>query len=244
MNPTQSPKALWATIGVLAVAVAALGGVLVHQQGRDPTPQAGAVSSAQPVRAPEDPKVQPVRAPEDLKPVGLAATDPPAPPVVANAARAVPPPTAALPPPVRAPAPASSQLAQTEPAPMPAPAPAPVCAVCGRVESVRTVHHPAPPTGVGAVAGGVVGGVVGNQIGHGSGRAAATVLGAVGGGYLGHTIEKRTRTVTAYEVRVRMADGSLRTVETATAPPIGKAVTLEGKVLRPADGKLRTAQRH
>jgi len=36
---------------------------------------------------------------------------------------------------------------------------------------------------------------------------------------------------------VRMQDGSLRTVETATAPPVGKAVTLKGKLLQPADGR-------
>lgn len=120
----------------------------------------------------------------------------------------------------------------------PAPARAPVCTTCGRVESVRTVQRAAPATGMGAVAGGVLGGVLGNQIGHGGGRTAATVIGAVGGGYAGHTIEKRTRTETSYQVSVRMDDGRLRTVETRTAPPIGKPVTLQGNVLRPADGRV------
>ncbi len=147
------------------------------------------------------------------------------------------------PPPVQqAPPQPPAQLAQPVAAPpaqasAPAPVTAPVCAVCGHVESVRTIQRPAPTTGVGAVAGGVLGGVVGNQFGHGGGRAATTVLGAVGGGFLGNHIEQRTRTVTSYDVRVRMADGSLRSVETRTAPPVGKAVTLEGKVLRAADGR-------
>ncbi|MGI4779412.1 MAG: glycine zipper 2TM domain-containing protein [Janthinobacterium lividum] len=120
---------------------------------------------------------------------------------------------------------------------VPAPVRAPVCASCGRVESVQTVRHAVPATGVGAVAGGVLGGVLGNQIGHGGGRAAATVLGAVGGGYAGHVVEGRVRTETRYQVRVRMADGSMRTVETRTAPPLGKPVTLRNGVLRPADGR-------
>jgi len=30
----------------------------------------------------------------------------------------------------------------------------------------------------------------------------------------------------------------LRTVETRTAPPIGKPVTLQGQVLKPADGRV------
>lgn len=204
----SSPKVLWAAIGTLAVAVAALGGVLLHQEGRNSAPDRAATAAAPAARAP---------APDDFKP-----SEPPA-------ATTLPPP------PVRAPEAQLPKVAQAGPAP--APARAPVCSVCGHVESVRTVEHPAPATGVGAVGGGVVGGLIGNQIGHGNGRTAATVIGAVGGGFAGNEIEKRTRTVTSYQVSVRMEDGSLRTVETGTAPPIGKAVTLQGKVLRPADGR-------
>ena len=115
---------------------------------------------------------------------------------------------------------------------------APLCTVCGHVESVRTVQREQPTSGVGAVAGGVVGGVVGNQVGHGNGRTAATMLGAVGGGFLGNHIERRTHTLTRYEVTVRMDDGSRRTVETRSAPPVGKDVTLKGQVLRPANRHL------
>jgi uncharacterized protein YcfJ len=46
-----------------------------------------------------------------------------------------------------------------------------------------------PNTGAGGVIGGLAGGVIGNQIGGGSGRAAATVLGVVGGALLGNRIE-------------------------------------------------------
>jgi uncharacterized protein YcfJ len=46
-----------------------------------------------------------------------------------------------------------------------------------------------PNTGAGAVMGGIAGGAVGNTIGHGSGRAAATVLGLVGGALLGNNVE-------------------------------------------------------
>ncbi|MDM0078271.1 glycine zipper 2TM domain-containing protein [Variovorax sp. J2P1-59] len=222
-TPTHSsPKVLWTAIGTLAVAVAALGGVLLHQQGRNDAPATATIAAAPAVQAP---------APDDFKPD----VPRPASPAPAAANGAVPPAATPLPPPVRAPEAVAPNVAQAGPAP--APAPAHVCAVCGHVESVRTVQHPAPTTGVGAVAGGVVGGVVGNQIGHGNGRTAATLLGAVGGGFAGNAIEKHTRTVTSYEVGVRMQDGTLRTVETSTAPPIGKAVTLKGKVLRPADGQ-------
>src|SRR5690606_17779594 len=93
------------------------------------------------------------------------------------------------------------------------------CSNCGRVESVRAVQTAAKPSGVGVVGGAVVGGLLGNQVGGGSGRTLATVAGAVGGGYAGTEIEKRTRTATTYEVRVRMEDGNVRTFPYNGQPP-------------------------
>lgn len=223
-NPAPSrapgtPKALWATVGVLAVAVAGLGGTMLYQNTRSTSATGTPLAASQPLQGPDDFKAGDMPPPlASQGPGGQAVTQAPVP---ATAPRA----------PVRA-APAPAVAAA------PVPAPREICAVCGRVESVHSVQTAAPATGVGAVAGGVLGGVLGNQIGHGGGRAAATVLGAVGGGYLGNTVEQRTRTKTSYEVRVRMDDGALRTVTTSTAPPIGKPVTLEGGVLRPADGRV------
>jgi hypothetical protein len=219
-EPTgKSPKALWIAIGVLAAAVVAMGGVLLHQQGQvGSAPPPMAVAATSPPQAPDDFK-------PDLRP----------------ALPAVPPAGNAPPAPVGAPRIAAAPAVQAagpspgmaEPAQAIAPPP---CAVCGHVESVRAVQRTQPTTGVGAVAGGVVGGLVGNQFGHGNGRAATTVLGAVGGGFAGNAIEKHVHKVTVYEVSVRMQNGALRTVETRTAPPIGKPVTLKGGLLRPADG--------
>ena len=87
-------------------------------------------------------------------------------------------------------------------------------------------------TGIGAVAGGVLGGVVGNQVGGGNGKKAMTVLGAVGGGMAGHEIEKRQRSTTLYAVKVRMQDGSLRSVTQSTAPTVGEKVTLDGTQIK------------
>ncbi|SFE47658.1 glycine zipper 2TM domain-containing protein [Paracidovorax wautersii] len=105
---------------------------------------------------------------------------------------------------------------------------APVCASCGRVESVQAVQEAAPATGVGAIAGGVLGGVLGNQVGKGNGRTAATLIGALGGGYLGHTVEQRTRTTTAYQIRVRMDDGSIRTFTRSQPVAQGTPVRVDG----------------
>lgn len=86
-----------------------------------------------------------------------------------------------------------------------------VCYSCGRVESVNAVQQAAQPSGLGVVAGAVLGGVLGNQVGGGNGKKIATVAGAVGGGFAGNEIEKRTRSTTTYQVRVRMEDGTIRT---------------------------------
>lgn len=127
--------------------------------------------------------------------------------------------------PAKAPAAAAPQRA--------AAAPAEVCASCGTVESVTVVKQKGEGTGVGAVAGGVIGGVVGNQIGGGSGKTVATVLGAVGGGMAGHEIEKQARATTTFQVRVRMDDGTVRTVTQRQQPAVGARVNVTAQGLRP-----------
>ncbi len=84
----------------------------------------------------------------------------------------------------------------------------------------------------GVIAGGVVGGLLGNQVGKGDGRVLGTVLGAAGGAWAGNTIEKKMKKETVYSVRVRMEDGSTRTIEQATAPAVGSKVTLDGSTLQ------------
>ena len=106
------------------------------------------------------------------------------------------------------------------------------CANCGVVEGVRPVQRKGEGTGVGALAGGVIGGALGNKVGAGNGRTAMTVIGAVGGGMAGHEIEKRARSETVYEVRVRMDDGTLRTFTRGQAPTPGARVQIEGQQLR------------
>lgn len=120
---------------------------------------------------------------------------------------------------------ASSTAAEAE---APRTTAAAACSTCGVVESVRAVQVAGQGTGLGAVAGGVLGGVVGNQFGKGSGNTAMTVLGAVGGGYAGHQVEKRVRSHTAYQVHVRMSDGSLRTLQSGTDWPVGARVRVDG----------------
>jgi outer membrane lipoprotein SlyB len=128
-----------------------------------------------------------------------------------------------------------TKAAAVKPAPKAAQvAAAPACQSCGVVESVRTYQRKGEGSGVGAVAGGVVGAVVGNQFGKGNGRSAMTVIGAVGGGVAGNEIEKRSKSVTVTEVRVRMDDGTLRTFEPKVVPNAGDRVMVQGQSLQPA----------
>ncbi|MDG0023981.1 glycine zipper 2TM domain-containing protein [Trinickia sp. Y13] len=103
------------------------------------------------------------------------------------------------------------------------------CSTCGTVESIAAVRHEGRGTGVGAVGGAVAGGLLGNQFGRGTGRAAMTVLGAVGGGFAGNAVEKHLRSETSYQVRVRMANGHTRYFTYRQPPPFqqGERVHIE-----------------
>jgi outer membrane lipoprotein SlyB len=59
----------------------------------------------------------------------------------------------------------------------------------------------------------------------------------VGGGLLGNAIESHERVTTAYDVRVRMADGSTRTVRQAHVPSVGQRVNVEGNALHAIDAQ-------
>jgi outer membrane lipoprotein SlyB len=84
------------------------------------------------------------------------------------------------------------------------------------VESVREVKEPGDAKGVGAVAGGVVGGVLGNKLGKGKGL--VTILGAAGGAFAGHQIEKQARAEKRWEIALRLDDGSQRTLSSDAEP--------------------------
>lgn len=115
--------------------------------------------------------------------------------------------------------------------------PARICHDCGRVEAVHAVQSQADPSGVGVVGGAVVGGLLGNQVGGGTGRTLATIAGAVGGGYAGNEVEKRTRTATTYQVRVRMEDGQVRNFPYNSQPNWH-----QGDRVRVIDGYLQPAR--
>jgi len=93
------------------------------------------------------------------------------------------------------------------------------CPTCGAIESIRRVEVQGETSGLGAAAGGVAGAIVGNQFGRGDGRTLMTIAGAAGGAYTGNTIEKQMKKHSAWQVTVRLDDGSLRTLTQAAQPP-------------------------
>ena len=108
------------------------------------------------------------------------------------------------------------------------------CTSCGVIQSIRAVEVKAKTSGVGAVAGGVAGGLVGNAIGggHGVGNAVLTIGGAAGGALAGDAIEGHMKKGTAWRVTVRLADGSVRTLQQEAQPPFAV-----GDRVRIVDGK-------
>jgi outer membrane lipoprotein SlyB len=125
-----------------------------------------------------------------------------------------------------------AQQQQAQAAPQYAQQPAPqaaYCSTCGTVVAISAVRQEGHGTGIGAVGGAVAGGVVGNQFGAGGGRTAMTVLGALGGGLAGNSVEKHIRSTTSYSVRVRMESGKTRYFTYHEAPPFqqGEHVRIE-----------------
>ena len=86
----------------------------------------------------------------------------------------------------------------------------------GTVESVREVVEQKEPGGAGLLVGGLIGGGLGSLIGSGTGRTVATVVGAAGGAYAGHQVEK-SKTEVVYQIGVKYDDGSWATIR-QTAP--------------------------
>ena len=101
------------------------------------------------------------------------------------------------------------------------------------IEVIRSQTAGAGTTGGGAVAGGVIGGVVGNQFGHGSGRAAATALGVIGGALLGNTVEANAnapRVYESYRVSIETDSGAYRAFDVPSPGDlrVGDRVRIDG----------------
>jgi len=110
-----------------------------------------------------------------------------------------------------------------------------VCNECGTVTDVKTVKIEGQGSGVGAVTGGVLGGVVGHQVGGGRGQDLATIGGLVGGAYVGHQVEKKSKSGIRYHVFVEMEDGSSKTFKytSKTSYQVGDRVKVKnGKLIR------------
>ncbi len=252
-------KPLWIAVGALGAAVLALGATLVYLQARpaesritsmpaitsvqtEAVPAAIAASTASPspqAAMQQDESEKPVAAPAKKSPVtsksaaskNARATGSTATANASNHGAGSNAPVVSS----GYPAVAMDSPAVAQPAPQPVRS---VCGNCGTVESATPIQREGSGTGLGAVAGGVLGAVVGNQVGGGNGRTVAAVLGALGGGWAGNSIEKKMKKETLYQVRVRMEDGGSRTFEVATPVNAGSHVTVEGGSLRLADGSL------
>ncbi|ABB09019.1 glycine zipper 2TM domain-containing protein [Burkholderia lata] len=108
------------------------------------------------------------------------------------------------------------------------------CQSCGTVVSVTPIRTPGQSSGIGAVGGAAAGGLLGNQFGHGNGRTAMTIIGALGGGLAGNQVEKQVRAETDYQVQVQMESGATRTFTYRNQqPPFG-----QGQRVRIENGSL------
>ena len=233
--------------GLGLVAIGALGAVLLlgnrnPASDAPPAPVAVVASAAAVPDAASAPVLLAATAPDEAAP--LPAPSPAPAPAPAAIAKPAPVAKAPVPKPAAKPAAAEPTAATTVNEPAPgvrseavapavevAPKPKPVCATCGVVTSVTPVKQPGEAGALGTVAGGVLGGVLGHQVGGGSGKDAMTVIGAIGGAMAGREVEKRQRSTTVYEIRIRMDDGSQRSFTRDQAYVVGQKVRVEGDQL-------------
>lgn len=229
---TTSPSRITAVLVGAGLVILTLTAALAWQLGRQSAPPPTLATALPP--------------PAPLASLPAAMAEPVAPPPVV-VAKASPPPAPRAPVRVASPTPVATAPAQStdsrgdttfEPTAATNPAPARVaawaCPSCGVIDSVTEVKRDGDAQGVGAVAGGVLGGLIGSQIGGGNGKRAATVVGAIGGGIAGHQVEKKMRAETSYDVRVRMDDGTWRTINQTQPASVGARVSVEDGMLRPA----------
>ena len=88
----------------------------------------------------------------------------------------------------------------------------------GTVESIRSQTVQNNNATFCALGGALIGGILGNQVGQGSGRTAATVVGAAGGAYAGNRMASGSTLV--WIVGIRYDDGSLATIQQTSSPAV------------------------
>lgn len=204
-------------ITILALAVALIGGVGEPSHGASTSSSAGATSAA---------TVPATLATQDAPPAAGPSTHEPTPyPAIEPAPKAPSTTHAAL---GGGATVADRSQASTSPV-----AERETCLSCGTVVAVHPVTVTQPTTGVGAVAGGATGALVGSQVAGRHDRTVGGLIGAIGGAFLGNHIEKQVHKTTAYDVKVKMDDGSTRTVRETHTLRVGTKVDVQGHALKP-----------
>lgn len=248
--PTRGPAPDRPAMGRALVVAGALGGVAIVAVA---VALIGAPRHTASSGAAMDASTMPATAAGPHDPVPYPGSTTPAPGgtatagATAPAAQAAPGATAATTRPSVAPRPvhhrpataARTTVAKAEPAPAHE-----VCLTCGVVVSVKAVTVQGQETGVGAVGGGAVGALVGSQVAGRGNHTVGGLLGAIGGALIGHQVEKHARQATAWDVRLRMDDGTERTLRQSRAWRVGERVDVNGQTLRalpPAGGTAAPA---
>ena len=208
-------RGVWIGGGLMALAIIALATTLVVKNNDALTDSTVAANTTPGTTTTEQPSVaNPAPGTATTAPIGTPATPP-----INESAR-----------PVQYMPPAHGEGARDIP---PQQVVAAACATCGVVDGYSIVKVQGQNNGVGAVAGGLGGALVGSQIAGRRNHTLGGIVGAIGGGLIGNAVETHQRTITEYDVRVRMADGSIRTVRQATIPNVGQRVNVEGHTLHP-----------
>ena len=89
----------------------------------------------------------------------------------------------------------------------------------GTVESIVQDSVQNVDNAVGAIGGALIGGGLGSLIGGGTGKTVATIVGAVGGGFVGNELAQKSTTF-VWRIGVRYDDGTYATIQQTAAPDL------------------------
>jgi len=87
----------------------------------------------------------------------------------------------------------------------------------GTVESIVQDSVQNVDNAVGVIGGALIGGGLGSLIGGGTGKTVATIVGAVGGGFVGNELAQKNTTL-VWRIGVRYDDGTYATIQQTAAP--------------------------
>lgn len=111
----------------------------------------------------------------------------------------------------------------------------PSCSDCGTVAAIEPLKVQGKPSLLGTLAGAAAGGLIGSQFGKGTGKAAMTGVGVLGGALAGRAAESEINSSMVYRITIALDAGGSRviTLPQTGGLALGEKVRVSGNTIYP-----------